>query len=59
MPTMVTSRRMVDAMISVLRAGDLTTEERDLLERFGPTAKAYPMDVIELLRRKYATELYA
>ncbi len=56
---MVTSRRMVDAMISVLRAGDLTTEERDLLERFGPTAKAYPMDVIELLRRKYATELYA
>ena len=52
MPTMVTTRRMVDAMIAVLRDGDLKAEERDLLERFGPTAKGYPMDVIELLRRK-------
>jgi uncharacterized protein YifE (UPF0438 family) len=52
MPTLMTTRRMVDAMIAVLRAGDLTAEERNLLERFGPTAKAYPMDVIELLRRK-------
>ena len=49
---MVTTRRMVDAMIAVLRDGDLKAEERDLLERIGPTAKGYPMDVIELLRRK-------
>eukprot|EP00960_Hanusia_phi_P073000 767922-Hanusia_phi.AAC.7 len=43
---------MVDAMREVLAAGNLSKEERDMLDRFGTTAKAYPLEVVELLRSK-------
>lgn len=55
---MLTTATMVNAMREVLASGDLTDEERELLERYGPAARAYPMDVINLLRRKLPSTPY-
>jgi hypothetical protein len=58
MPLMLTTATMVNAMREVLASDDLTQDERDLLERFGAAARAYPMDVIDLLRRKLPSRPY-
>mmetsp|Transcript_61188 Transcript_61188/g.146175 ORF Transcript_61188/g.146175 Transcript_61188/m.146175 type:complete len:255 (+) Transcript_61188:19-783(+) len=58
MPRMVTTARMVEAMRTVLGDQSISQEDRDLLERYGPTAEWYPMDVVELLRRKLPAPPY-
>ena len=58
MPMMLTTATMVNAMREVLASDDLTQDERDLLERYGAAAQAYPMDVIDLLLRKLPSRPY-